>query len=249
MILVAPLFIRPGEIRKTLRNRQCSFVHANTPETSLSFLSNGILFSRNRASELSLPQTAQYTDSTDEQFGILDSVFIDLCDLHRCFKKPNKYGPVSFNVNVERLLLFLENSQANVSITNAAPHTWKHTDTAEQRWLKEDAINGLFPNPANNSSNSGFIKGWPSLVINNLGTSGVPLSIVDEVVVDNPPSGLVDYNSFLTVAKSFGATVKIRERTPGDCAVGCICREAHGYNGVATERLSLGAWSPERKTG
>lgn len=249
MTLVHPILLRPSELRKALVNRRCVLAHANTPETSLSFLSAGALHSRRRVLELKLPQTPQYTDENDEKFGILDSVFVDLCDLHRSFKTPNEYGPVSFRLNVERLLVFLENTSAQLSITKAPPHKWTNSDTSEVRWIAENDIGTLFPRPADNSFASGFIKGWPSIVISSLGNAGLPLSVVEEVVVDNPPGHKVDYQSFLEIAGSLGASLNIRERSTADCAPTCVCRTPEGYKNVRKDRLSLGAWYSAKKTG
>lgn len=249
MTLVPPVCLRPAELRKALLDRHCILAHANTPETSLSFLSAGALHSRKRVRELKLPQTPQYTDENDEKFGIFDSVFVDLCDLHRSFKTPNEYGPVSFRLNVERLLVFLENTSARLSITNAPPHTWTDSDTPAIRWIAESDIGTLFPRPADNSFASGFIKGWPSIVISSLGAAGLPLSVVDEIVVDNPPGNTVDFRSFLETASSLGTSVSIRARSTADCAPTCVCRTPEGYRDVRKDRLSLGAWHSAKKTG
>ena len=69
-------------INKLKEQNVGSLYHANTVLTSISFLQNGTLLSRKKMNSLSLPQTSQKSDLTDEKFGVYNDIFLDSIDIH-----------------------------------------------------------------------------------------------------------------------------------------------------------------------
>lgn len=106
--------------RKGIQN----FHHANTVNTSLTFISEGALLSRGYVETKGLTQTEQYTDTKDKVLGIWDSVFLDGIDLHRKFARPNKYGPILFYINLD---ILLTRDFPEVSVTRSNPAKWSST--------------------------------------------------------------------------------------------------------------------------
>lgn len=70
--------------------------HANSVKTSVMYLEQGGLLSREAVENAShLEQTAQYSDETDKQLGIYGDIFLDPADL-AYHSGVNFYGPVLF---------------------------------------------------------------------------------------------------------------------------------------------------------
>lgn len=247
MTLVPPIFLDLSELKHVCANRKLVLAHANSPETSLSFLREGALLSRQNVIDRKLPQSYQWSDSNDQRDGIFDSVFIDFSDQHRRFNEPNKYGPVLFRIDPERLFDYLQKSTARFSITKKAPHEWKPQDSPEQRWLSASELPGLFVNSADNTPASGFTNGWPSLVIAS--PREIALTVVAAVVVENPTSGLVDFPTFKKMAQDFAPNLLIRKRYPSECPSTCKCKMADGYDQIPRDRLGIGDWVVTKKTG
>src|SRR4051812_37172943 len=81
--------------------------HANTVETSCTFLEHNGLLSRGYVESNGLSQTAQDSDDIDKKYGIWDKVFLDHVDIHHRggrVRGANYYGPVLFRFPVDYLL-------------------------------------------------------------------------------------------------------------------------------------------------
>jgi hypothetical protein len=119
-------FIKSTDILNLLKKRGVEFLyHANTMKTSLTFIREKALLSRKFVEENNLTQTPQFTDALDKEFRIWDSVFLDGTDLHKKFRKRNKYGPILFLLDLSLLadeIFFL------IKVTQTNPSYWKTTD-------------------------------------------------------------------------------------------------------------------------
>ena len=177
--------------------------HANSVETSISFFRVGTLLSRDQCIKQKLPMSSQFTDSNDQVHGVWDDIFLNFHDFHRNFKRPNKYGPVSFVINVN----LLENELSkrpylNLHITKSQPHDWQSSTTDDEKWRKD--LSGLFKN-ALGSGNPTYLNGWPDIVLALSSSEGVPLSLCDQVVIDSHPN---NENFFAQVQTAFQACMK-----------------------------------------
>lgn len=107
--------------------------HANSVRTSISLLRLGGLASRQRVEQEHLPQTAQYTDHIDRQYGIWGNVFVDTVDIHARISNLNQYGPVLFTINTRALIDLPSTSQ--VLITKSNPSKWNQNQIEAQRYF------------------------------------------------------------------------------------------------------------------
>ena len=78
--------------------------HANTVATSITFIEEGGLLSREYVENKELYQTLQTSDEIDKLFDVFDDIFLDTTDLHKHFCRQNHYGPVLFQFSLELLL-------------------------------------------------------------------------------------------------------------------------------------------------
>jgi hypothetical protein len=101
------------------------FYHANTVKTALTFIQEKALLSRQYIETKNLIQTDQYTDDKDKKLGIWDAVFLDGTDLHKKLARPNYYGPILFQMNLNILLNPLFKT---VRVTKSNPEAWKSAD-------------------------------------------------------------------------------------------------------------------------
>lgn len=102
--------------------------HANTVSTSITFLNHKSLLSRKYVEDNKLFQTVQYSDDKDKKFGIYDDIFLDFIDIHKEWKRHNKYGPFLFAFSVE---LLKSDEIKNLRITKKNPVHWKTTESEE----------------------------------------------------------------------------------------------------------------------
>lgn len=134
-----------------------NFFHANTVKTSLSFIGEEALLSRDYIETNELIQTQQYTDQKDKCLGIWNSIFLDGTDLHEKFARINKYGPILFYIDLD---ILLSEDFPNVSITKSNPDSWntsvdKYYETVsefDRNYLEGDKLKDgrtmfLFNNP------------------------------------------------------------------------------------------------------
>lgn len=106
--------------------------HANTVATSTSFILAGGLLSRGDVERRNIFQTPQSSDIDDRKFDVWDDVFLDTEDLHKKFRRQNKYGPVLFKFDIG----FLLKDDLDVWITKSNPIYWREAQEAEERYFK-----------------------------------------------------------------------------------------------------------------
>lgn len=107
--------------------------HANTVATSCTFLANRYLASRGWVEYFGLPQTPQYSDDKDKQFGIWNDVFTDGVDIHARASRRNQYGPVLFRLPLHALLTAPPGT--SVMVTKRNPVKWLVGETDAVRYF------------------------------------------------------------------------------------------------------------------
>lgn len=169
----------PSGILQILAKKGCdTLYHANTVQTSCTFLEHGALISRGVVSDRGWPQTDQYTDPKDRQFDIWYDIFIDVDDLHESLDRANLYGPVLFKIDPKAVAL--PGIQA-VRVTRSNPSRWQLATSDAQRYL-------LNLTEVESALSSG--RRWNHmLVLRQTDRNGMPLMLKDvlkEIVVDDP---------------------------------------------------------------
>ena len=112
------------QIKQVLKsNGVFHLYHANTVETSISFLKNGGLLSRGLCEDMNLPQTPQYTDKSDKLYNIFYDIFFDSTEIQRR-TGISYYGPVLFVYSVDVIDIVQE---GHVRITKMNPDKWNNS--------------------------------------------------------------------------------------------------------------------------
>lgn len=126
--------MRNCEIKEILLEKGVKYLyHANTVETSLSFLKNGGLLSRGFCEDMGFPQTSQDTDETDKYYNIYNDIFFDSKEI-QFITGISYYGPVLFVYNIDVLDSVKE---GNIRITKLNPIRWKKTDSDSKHYFNE----------------------------------------------------------------------------------------------------------------
>lgn len=110
------------------------FYHANTVQTSFTFIDKNALLSRHYVEENGLKQTSQSSDQKDKELGIWDYIFLDAKDLGEYFSKPNVYGPVLFALDNK---LLLDSSIPTIRITKNNPYYWSDKDNEDKHYYTD----------------------------------------------------------------------------------------------------------------
>ena len=108
------------------------FHHANTLSTSITFIENNGLLSREDIVNNELFQTPQASDAEDVKFDVFGDVFIDTIDLHGLFPRQNLYGPVLFKLNLD----FLLQEDLHVWVTKNNPMFWEDHLTMKDKYFQ-----------------------------------------------------------------------------------------------------------------
>ncbi|MDO6762596.1 hypothetical protein [Agarivorans sp. 1_MG-2023] len=108
------------------------FHHANTLSTSITFIENDGLLSREDVVDNKLFQTPQASDEEDVKFDVFGDVFIDTVDLHGFFPRQNLYGPVLFKLNLD----FLLKEDLHVWVTKNNPMFWGEHLTMDDKYFQ-----------------------------------------------------------------------------------------------------------------
>ena len=128
-------YINPKIVYQILADKGVEYLyHANTVLTSLTFINQKALLSRSYVEKNNLTQTEQKSDVEDKKFNVWDDVFLDGLDLHKKYKRANKYGPVLF---VMKLELLQAPSLPPLLVTKNNPWYWKDQDSWEQRYFND----------------------------------------------------------------------------------------------------------------
>ncbi len=112
-------------------NNITSLYHANTVATSMTFIEEGGLLSREYIERQGLYQTPQQSDDIDKQFDVFDDIFLDTTDLHQHFCRQNHYGPVLFQLSSELLL----NTDFEIWVTKDNPIYWSENSQASDNYF------------------------------------------------------------------------------------------------------------------
>lgn len=129
------LLLTNEDIKNVLMQHQVKgLFHANTVLTSISFLKNKGLCSRQYIDQLpDSYQTRQYSDAGDKRFGIYNDIFFDSVDIHCRAHQCNQYGPVTFIYSLD--LLSSPELNNKVRITKDNPIRWNSKMNLEDRYL------------------------------------------------------------------------------------------------------------------
>lgn len=134
------------QLYSILKEKKVEFLyHANTVGTSVTFIENRALLSRDFIETNDLYQTEQKSDKEDKKFDVWDHIFLDGADLHKKYNRANKYGPVLFRMNLE---LLISPSIQEVYITKSNPWYWNSSTTLENKFysniddVKSDYLTG-----------------------------------------------------------------------------------------------------------
>jgi hypothetical protein len=122
-----------GELHALFVEKQVNWLyHANTVGTTITFIEQNGLISRHFVEASNLRQTPQSSDEADRQFDVFDDVFLDTTDLHTYFHRQNFYGPVTFKLRVDLVLM----DDIEVWVTKNNPIYWKEDMRPEQKYFQ-----------------------------------------------------------------------------------------------------------------
>jgi len=191
--------------------------HANTVTTSCSFLTVGGLVSRGHAVQQGLPQTPQYSDPLDQQFGIWYDIFTDTVDIHERASRRNYYGPVLFVLDPAILLSLPPGS--DVLVTKKNPTKWVNGEQASDRYFQTPFELSMFLSRGT----------FDQMITFRTPTGYIPFAGKHtEIVLDNPQGALQNGSNAYTAgeaklrnaASASGIKVTISQRT---CNPNCKC--------------------------
>lgn len=231
-------FMKPNlniqELGRLLNDRGIYYLyHANAVETSLTYLKENALLSRQCCENRNLPQTMQKTDCLDKAYHIYNDLFFNLDDQHRRFKRPNEYGPILFHIKVEWLFDYLSaDSAVQINITKKNPHLWNDGDSQSDRWFLTvaEAESSIFQHERSHPLKY-YRKGsaWPDIVISNL-SEGMSLDLISKIWLEEIPNNPNFHEEFvkkvgLLSCKYNQDRIIYREV----CANGCKCVDSQEY--------------------
>jgi hypothetical protein len=106
--------------------------HANTTQTSITYINQGGLLSRGAVENLGLNQTKQGSDEADKILNVWNDVFLDSTDLHSFFGRQNYYGPILFEFDVS----LVRNPDYEIWITKDNPIYWLTDTPLDERYFQ-----------------------------------------------------------------------------------------------------------------
>lgn len=137
------------------------FYHANSVSTSIEFIKNKKIFSRDFGESSGFKQTEQNSDGVDRDFDIYNDIFFDNSDIAQIIT--SAYGPITFVLKATAIL----DSDIEVRITKKNPVYWK--DNEEYfKGLEEIAEKIKQPENYNFSYNHGYhttLKNCPTITL------------------------------------------------------------------------------------
>ena len=196
--------------------------HANSVLTSLTYLHNGGLISRETVEKFSLPQTPQSSDETDKDLGIYNDIFFDSVDIHERKGDVNHYGPITFVYNINVLN---ELGNYDICVTKDNPVRWECSTPICDRYFQNQY-----------ELDDRFVRGTFSQHI-TIREISVPLDFkhLEKIIIDNPKTNYdmltnaiaamqeaIDINNIETV-------IEVRNCLT-DCNCDCTYAKSHpGY--------------------
>jgi hypothetical protein len=198
--------------------------HANTVETSTTFLGQGGLLSRAYATVKRLPQTPQVSDKIDQQLGVWDDIFLDMVDIHDRggrVRGYNVYGPVLFCFPLNILQHLPSNT--DVCVTRLNPIKWKTVQADAERWFLTlpELLSGL--------RLGNFDQ---HIVLRGLSGKLPFLASPVEIILDDPKQNLSNgidaythaFDRLTQAGNSAGVTINITKR---NCKPDCKCLDKY----------------------
>lgn len=222
-----------------------SLYHSNSLETSISFLRSATLLSREACVTQSLPMSPQWSDSNDQRHNIWSDIFLNLNDQHIVFKGPNKYGPILFQLNAERLRNYLLQNCLTLAITRTQPHNWKDSTTDEEKW--QSSFESIFANQKN-ATNPKFLNGWPDIVVSGTTNYGLPIHLCDSVIIDKHPTIQNYYSQVEAIFQNCLSAHQISVQiNPRSCFVSnCKCKASASVpTGNSNDKYATLGWESE----
>jgi hypothetical protein len=217
--------------------------HANSVETAITYFRYALILSRQKCEADGLPQSPQWSDDLDKKFGIWNDIFLNANDFHQLFKKPNKYGPILFCFNLDRLRDHLKANGAGLSITKDQPHEWTE-DNSGSRWRVN--TNDFFQHPKDHKL-CRYTNGWPDVVI-SIDSGQLPLDLVDRVIIDEHPTSDLFHSQtrsiFENCMKSHGIEISVFKRK--FCKDVCKCKNTDYFKKeTESHKYVTGSWESE----
>lgn len=186
--------------------------HVNTVVTSLSFINQGGLLSRQTAEIMGVPQTPQSSDDIDREFGIYNDIFFDSVDIHERAGRPNDYGPVMFVYAIDVLDSLRD---YDICITKDNPIRWNTNMEYSDKYFTEIKDLALY-----------FCKGnfFQHITVKDISVP-MPFDYLEEIVIDDPG---MEHIELLNKAKEsiessldrIGIRVPVNVRK---CSLNCSC--------------------------
>jgi len=199
--------------------------HANTVQTSCTFLGAGGLASRGYVERNGLPQTPQSSDDTDKAMGVWNDVFLDTDDIHWRSKSPNAYGPVLFQIDVAALNKLPVGS--DIRITKKNPLYWGPGEPDSARLFKDVA-----------EVDKDLVKGrFEQMIMVRTPAALLPFPVTPvQIALDNPQRTLSDgSDAFQTASGLLNQAGNAAQRrvalTPHVCRADCKCKETYAAKG------------------
>ena len=165
--------MKASEVKIVLESNNVKEVyHVNTVVTSLTFLKNNGIMSREYVEKTGLPQSPQESDEIDRKWGIYNDIFFDSVDIHDRIKNVNHYGPVTFVYSVD---LLDELKEYDVSVTKNNPIHWKNGSQKEERYFTNFI-----------ELKNGFTKGafCQHITVNDI--DRISFKNLKKIIIDNP---------------------------------------------------------------
>ncbi|MDO9043284.1 MAG: hypothetical protein Q7U64_13255 [Desulfocapsaceae bacterium] len=211
------------QVYEILKGRGVEFLHhANSVQTTCSFLRSGRLMSRGSIISSGLGQTPQYSDEIDKKYGIWFDVFTDTVDIHHRASRRNIYGPVLLKIKLEILQVPY---MPPLWISKKNPTKWVDGEPLANRWCS--SIEEL---------KNQFIKGEfdQMIVFRHIGGSLPIKEYVSDIILDEPNQeyyGLKFYDlaagALFSSAGGSGMQITIHKRV---CNYGCKCQIEYSSN-------------------
>ncbi len=196
--------------------------HANSVQTSCSFLRTGFLMARGVVERKGFRQTTQSSDMVDRKYGIWFDVFTDSVDIHERAHRRNLYGPVLFKIKFE---ILDHPNMPPIWITKKNPANWIDGESIANRWYT--SIDEL---------SAGFSKGQfdQMIVFRHIGGLLPIKGYVEDIILDDPNQeyyGLKFYDlsagALFAAAMESGIFIRIFKR---ECSMHCTCQAGYAAN-------------------
>lgn len=203
--------------------------HANSVITATQFLREGALLSRGSIARRGMFQSAQNSDASDKEQSVWFDVFTDSVDIHGRASRCNVYGPVLFEIDLEKLKATYTGS---IWVTRSNPIYWRGKRHEEKWFVSEQDL-------ADNFSVGTFEQ---MIVFRHCGGELPIRGCIRKITLDDPQIDhptKVDFLSMAVGAIQLAITegrdeVSIHKRP---CAGGCRCVEQYRADLDQTKRM------------